>query len=122
MIYRQDAATGYLVLFYDGPTPPAGIFDDFVAIQALSSDLQIRSFASYIQSLAPFAPIDPGTNAYWGSINFLDYPVEFQEYVQEVTRVRSKLTIIHRRATDSAIGRDIVAYCARPELLDVMVH
>lgn len=89
MIYRQDAASGYLILFYDGPAPPAGIFDDFVSIRSMSSDLQVRSFASYIQSLAPFAPIEPGTNAYWGSINFLDYPIDFQEYIQEVSQVRT---------------------------------
>ncbi|VDC03790.1 unnamed protein product [Peniophora sp. CBMAI 1063] len=86
VIYRQDAASGYLILFYDGPTPPTGIFDEFVAIPSAASDLQIRDFASHIQSLAPFAPIEPGTNAFWGSINFVDYPIELQEYIQQISQ------------------------------------
>ncbi|TFK39177.1 hypothetical protein BDQ12DRAFT_734991 [Crucibulum laeve] len=38
------------LLFYDGPTPPAGIFDDFLAIPYLTKDVSTRSFVSLVQS------------------------------------------------------------------------
>ncbi|KAK7686217.1 hypothetical protein QCA50_010437 [Cerrena zonata] len=37
-----------LLLFYDGPTPPAGIFDDFLAIPNLAKDISTRSFLSIV--------------------------------------------------------------------------
>ena len=39
-----------LLLFYDAPTPPAGIFDDFLAIPSLSKDVGTRDFLSLVQS------------------------------------------------------------------------
>ncbi|KZV76893.1 FAD-binding domain-containing protein [Peniophora sp. CONT] len=82
--YGLGAAFAYNVLFYDGPTPPAGIFDDWLVIPTLSSDLMTRDFASFIQSLELITPIDPGANAYFGSVNVLDYPSELLEYMQEL--------------------------------------
>ncbi|EEB96887.1 hypothetical protein MPER_03893, partial [Moniliophthora perniciosa FA553] len=38
------------LLFYDGPNPPAGIFDDFLAIPFLSKDVETRDFLSLVQS------------------------------------------------------------------------
>jgi len=38
------------LLFYDGATPPSGIFDDFLAIPALTEDVSTRSFLSLVQS------------------------------------------------------------------------
>jgi len=35
-------------IFYDGPTPPPGIFDNFTNIPSLSSDLKTRSYADAI--------------------------------------------------------------------------
>ncbi|KAI0952944.1 hypothetical protein AcW1_007293 [Taiwanofungus camphoratus] len=37
-----------LDLFYDAPTPPPGIFDDFLAIPALDQDISTRSFLSLV--------------------------------------------------------------------------
>jgi hypothetical protein len=37
-------------LFYDAPTPPDGIFDDFLAIPATSTDISTRSLLSLVQS------------------------------------------------------------------------
>lgn len=45
-----NAFTGPLFFFfYDGPTPPAGIFDDFDAIESISNDTQTRSYWSMSQ-------------------------------------------------------------------------
>ncbi|KIP04819.1 hypothetical protein PHLGIDRAFT_75249 [Phlebiopsis gigantea 11061_1 CR5-6] len=37
-----------LIMFYDGPTPPAGIFDDFLAIPHFTKDVETRSFSSLV--------------------------------------------------------------------------
>ena len=37
-----------LLLFYDGPTPPDGIFDDFLAIPYFTKDVKTRAFADLI--------------------------------------------------------------------------
>lgn len=36
------------LLFYDGPTPPDGIFDDFLAIPHFTQDVQTRDFTSLV--------------------------------------------------------------------------
>ncbi|KAG6335497.1 hypothetical protein ID866_3586 [Astraeus odoratus] len=38
------------LLFYDGPSPPAGVFDKFLAIPSLSEDVSTRSFLSLVRS------------------------------------------------------------------------
>ncbi|KAF5385518.1 hypothetical protein D9757_005411 [Collybiopsis confluens] len=38
------------ILFYDGPTPPAGIFDQFLAIPAFTKDISTRDFLSLVKS------------------------------------------------------------------------
>lgn len=37
-----------LNLFYDAPTPPDGIFDEFLALPYLTSDISTRSFLSLV--------------------------------------------------------------------------
>ncbi|KAF5337661.1 hypothetical protein D9758_012993 [Tetrapyrgos nigripes] len=39
-----------LSVFYDGPKPPAGIFDDILAIPFLTKDVKARDFPSLIQT------------------------------------------------------------------------
>jgi len=39
-------------VFYDGPTPPPGIFDKFTNIPSISSDLKTRSYLNMILSLS----------------------------------------------------------------------
>jgi hypothetical protein len=38
------------LMFYDGPVPPAGIFDAFIAIPAIQSDVTTQSFLSFIKA------------------------------------------------------------------------
>ncbi|CAE6480866.1 unnamed protein product [Rhizoctonia solani] len=39
-----------LLMFYDGTTPPAGIFDEFQSITHFTSDVKTRSFTSLVQA------------------------------------------------------------------------
>ncbi|EKM57311.1 uncharacterized protein PHACADRAFT_255010 [Phanerochaete carnosa HHB-10118-sp] len=46
----SETPVAFVLMFYDGPSTPAGIFDDYLAIPALNTDLSTRSFLSLVQS------------------------------------------------------------------------
>ncbi|KAF9022273.1 FAD dependent oxidoreductase [Hymenopellis radicata] len=45
-----SALNGLVLLFYDEPTPPAGMFDTFLALPALVSDVTTRSYTGLVAS------------------------------------------------------------------------
>ncbi|KAJ3746735.1 FAD-binding domain-containing protein [Lentinula detonsa] len=58
------------LLFYDGPTPPDGIFDDFLAIPFFTKDVSTRDFVSLVQSSPSNATA--GTRAIFDSAPLLE--------------------------------------------------
>ncbi|PCH35416.1 FAD dependent oxidoreductase [Wolfiporia cocos MD-104 SS10] len=92
-----------VLIFYDAPEPPSGIFDEFLAIPAFSSNVSTRSFLDLIQveptetstgyrgyyNTVPLQEITPSIlqliveqAQYWGSIlsgdteNLISYDIE----------------------------------------------
>ncbi|KAJ6488794.1 FAD dependent oxidoreductase [Mycena sanguinolenta] len=59
------------VMFYDGPTPPPGIFDAFLAIPHLTEDVSTRSFSSLVQSAPSNATT--GARGAFHTVSLLDY-------------------------------------------------
>jgi hypothetical protein len=49
-----------LLAFYDGPTPPPGMFDDFLNIPATLNNLKTRDYLGLVQSGGP----DTGTGGH----------------------------------------------------------
>lgn len=47
-----------LILFYDGPSPPDGIFDALLAPPHFTSDVQTREFADLVQSIPASNPLE----------------------------------------------------------------
>lgn len=39
-----------VLIFYNGPTPPAGLFDSLLAVPALSTDLKTRPFTDLVSA------------------------------------------------------------------------
>ncbi|EIW53224.1 FAD-binding domain-containing protein [Trametes versicolor FP-101664 SS1] len=60
-----------LILFYDFPTPPAGIFDDFLAIPHFTSDVKTRPFLDLVKA-AP-ANATGGQRAIFHTVSLLEY-------------------------------------------------
>lgn len=95
-------------LFYDAPTPPAGIFDDFLKIPSLVHDIQEeRTFTSLVQS----APSNgtSGTRAVFNTISLAgpeSYSKEFLAAVVNETEFWGT-----RFAADSGF---FIAYGAQP--------
>lgn len=48
-------------VFYNGPTPPPGIFDNFLAIPSVEEDIGTRSYLSLVQSAPSNTSGGPGT-------------------------------------------------------------
>ncbi|KAG1731564.1 hypothetical protein EDB19DRAFT_1737404 [Suillus lakei] len=67
------------LVFYDGPSPPEGIFDEFLAIPHLLEDVSTRSFLSLVQA-SPSNTI-PDSRAIFNTISVLDYPVSLLESI-----------------------------------------
>ncbi|KAH9475869.1 putative FAD-linked oxidoreductase [Psilocybe cubensis] len=63
--------TALAFLFYDAPTPPPGIFDGFLDIQPLSSDVGTRDYLNLIQS----APLNAtqGTRFAYNALPMLNF-------------------------------------------------
>jgi len=47
--YTDGGVIASIMMFYDAPSPPAGIFDNMLAIPAASSNVSTRSYLSLIQ-------------------------------------------------------------------------
>ncbi|KAI8988985.1 FAD-binding domain-containing protein [Trametes punicea] len=58
-------------LFYDDPTPPEGIFDDYLAIPYSTKDVKTRSFLDFVQ-LAPVNATS-GQRATFNAVSLLQY-------------------------------------------------
>jgi len=56
LICRQPQIVPIATIFYDAPTPPPGIFDDFLALPTSQNNLTSRSFSDLVSSLNFFDP------------------------------------------------------------------
>ncbi|KIJ54884.1 hypothetical protein M422DRAFT_152812 [Sphaerobolus stellatus SS14] len=56
-VYEGGTLVVGIVLFYDGPTPPNGTFDAFLAVPgAVETDVKARSFPDFVQSITQSSP------------------------------------------------------------------
>ncbi|KAJ8590732.1 hypothetical protein M405DRAFT_880883 [Rhizopogon salebrosus TDB-379] len=70
------------LFFYDGPSPPKGIFDEFLAIPNLTEDVSTRTFLSLVQS---FPSNVTETRTIYNTVSVLDYPVSLLESIANET-------------------------------------
>ncbi|EKM52439.1 uncharacterized protein PHACADRAFT_211693 [Phanerochaete carnosa HHB-10118-sp] len=54
-----------LLLFYDGPTPPAGIFDDFLNLTSVQGSIGTRSFLELVQTPPSSQAAGSATRGYY---------------------------------------------------------
>ncbi|EGO04139.1 hypothetical protein SERLA73DRAFT_119696 [Serpula lacrymans var. lacrymans S7.3] len=71
------------ILFYDYPTPPSGLFDEFLAIPYFTSDISTRSFASLVQSSPSNATAQ--FRGIFNTISVLDYPLALVQAILNET-------------------------------------
>ncbi|KAK0460521.1 FAD-binding domain-containing protein [Desarmillaria tabescens] len=101
-------------MFYDGPTPPIGIFDDFLAIPAVAQDVTTRSFFDLINST--FATINPsaGYRTVYNDIPELEYSEStIRNIIDDLTFWGPTLS------THSGV---VTAYALEPFLPSLLTH
>ncbi|KAJ7250738.1 FAD-binding domain-containing protein [Mycena rebaudengoi] len=100
------------IMFYDGPSPPAGIFDDFLAIPHLTKDVSTRDFLSLITS-AP-ANATAGTRGAFHTVSLLEYSAPIMDAIlNETIFWGSKLTLA---------GGTFISYDVEPFLPTLYTH
>ncbi|KAK2462601.1 hypothetical protein APHAL10511_005334 [Amanita phalloides] len=70
------------LLYYDGPNPPAGLFDDFLKIPALIKDIGQRSLHKYIKLTASNVSADFHLGAVFHTVPLLGYSARVMDTVQ----------------------------------------
>ncbi|KAF8124590.1 hypothetical protein EV363DRAFT_1403151 [Boletus edulis] len=98
-----------LIIFYDAPAPPDGIFDEFLTIPWFTKGVSTRSFPAFIQSL-------PGWNtarAIFNSISVMNYELSFLQAVLNET------TYWGRNLPESVV---FVSYDVEPFLPTLFTH
>ncbi|KAG6815177.1 hypothetical protein H0H87_004397 [Tephrocybe sp. NHM501043] len=101
-----------LLLFYDGPTPPSGIFDDFLKIVYLTKDVSTRDFLSLVKS----SPSDAtyGQRGIFNSVSLTQYtPTILKAILNETVFWGSRLSLI---------SGSFISYDVEPFLPDLFSH
>ncbi|KAJ7655937.1 hypothetical protein B0H17DRAFT_1098624 [Mycena rosella] len=100
------------IMFYDGPTPPAGIFDAFLAIPHLTEDVQTRSFLSLVTSAPSNATT--GSRGAFHTVSLLSYsPTMVDAIVNETNFWGAKLALA---------GASFISYDIEPFLPSIYMH
>ncbi|KAJ7027402.1 FAD-binding domain-containing protein [Mycena alexandri] len=100
------------LMFYDGPSPPAGIFDDFLAIPHLTEDVSTRSFLSLVQS-AP-SNVTTGARGAFHTVSLLEYsPTMIEAILNETTFWGTQLALA---------GATFISYDMEPFLPNIYTH
>ncbi|KAJ7107011.1 FAD-binding domain-containing protein [Mycena epipterygia] len=98
------------LIFYDGPSPPAGIFDEFLALPNLLEDVSTRSFLSLVQS----PPSDPPARGAFHTVSLLEYsPTMVDAILNETTFWGAKL---------APAGAQLIEYAVEPFLPSIYTH
>ncbi|KAJ7030279.1 FAD dependent oxidoreductase [Mycena alexandri] len=98
------------IMFYDGPTPPAGVFDEFLNITSVSKNVSTRSFLSVVQA----GQVPSGARGAFHVATILDFtPTTIAAVVNETTFWGNKL------ADDGAF---LVSYNIEPFLPSIYSH
>ncbi|CAA7262213.1 unnamed protein product [Cyclocybe aegerita] len=92
-----------LVLFYDGPTAPVGMFDAFLAFPSIRSDIKTRSFLDLIGA-TPTGP-SYGFRGIFSGFNVLDSTPSLLNFIVKEAETRGK---------ELAEKSGIVAYAVTP--------
>ncbi|KAH8096764.1 FAD-binding domain-containing protein [Cristinia sonorae] len=101
-----------VLMFYDGPTQPAGYFDDFLAIPALSKDVSSRSFLSLVKSSPSDATL--GARGIFNTVAVETYDDAFLKAVTNETFFWGRKL--------SLAGASLISYDIEPFLPSILSH
>ncbi|KAG6875148.1 hypothetical protein C0992_004981 [Termitomyces sp. T32_za158] len=101
-----------LLVFYDDPVPPAGIFDGFLAIPHLTNDVSTRDFASFVSGSLSNAT--SGERAIFHSVSVTQYtPTLLDAIYNETVFWGSRLSLL---------SGTFISYDVEPFLSTIFSH
>ncbi|KAK0479217.1 FAD dependent oxidoreductase [Armillaria novae-zelandiae] len=102
-------------MFYDGPTPLEGVFDDFLAIPALTQDVMTRSkFSDLINATAPTMNATARFWTVYDHIPMLNYSESVIDSIIDEVNFWGPMLSVH--------GATIISYTVEPFLLSLLSH
>ncbi|KAH7334932.1 hypothetical protein B0J17DRAFT_577084 [Rhizoctonia solani] len=93
-----------LLMFYDDPTPPAGIFDEFQSINHFTSDVKTRSFTSLVQASPANATY--GLRGAFNTVSLKNYSQPLMDLILDQCKYWGKQASL-RFKTDLFISYDV---------------
>ncbi|KAK0499152.1 FAD dependent oxidoreductase [Armillaria luteobubalina] len=108
----QESLTA--LMFYDGSTPPDGIFDDFLAIPALAQDFTTRPYFDLINSTLPSTSSAAGYRTVINHIPTLEYSESFIEGIVDELNYWGPTLFAH--------GAVFTTYGIEPFLPSLLTH
>ncbi|KAF9245769.1 FAD-binding domain-containing protein [Melanogaster broomeanus] len=105
---RKSLAPSALI-FYNAPTPPPGVFDEFLAIPALVTNLTTLSFSALIKT--SMANATYGSRAIFNTISGLEYSKSFLDTIVNETTFWGK-----------SLDAEFVSYVVEPFLPSLYTH
>ena len=103
-------------MFYDAPTPPPGIFDEFLAIPNLKADIETRGMASLVLA-GNNSDFMRGHRAMFGTVSVRDWtPALIQAVINETEVRRSIMPESWRPGSDDRLGSSSGASGSDPRM------
>jgi len=92
-LYSSGEVIPGVILFYNAPQPPSGIFDTFLQLPSQQKNIQTRSYADIVNLQATLSPSPVGVRGHFCGFRTTNYSVEFLKAIaDQVEYWGSKLT------------------------------
>ncbi|KAF8915512.1 hypothetical protein CPB85DRAFT_1217667 [Mucidula mucida] len=113
-VFSNGELNAAAMLFYDAPIAPSGIFDDFLSIPAISSNVGTRSYKDYVASNTEISQINLRTAIH--TLSLLDHsqPV--------VDAIANETTFWGSRFAAQTAETFILGYYMEPFLPNILSH
>jgi hypothetical protein len=80
-----------MVFFYNGPTPPSGVFDDLLATAQVSNNVGTNTFPKFVESVTTLQISPRGS---YRSVSITDYTVPLIEQIVDQLNVSIRLSTL----------------------------
>ncbi|CCM00874.1 uncharacterized protein FIBRA_02920 [Fibroporia radiculosa] len=116
LITTIDFTDGQIVasvmMFYDAPTPPSGIFDDFLAISYIQKNVSTRSYLSLVQVEA--TEMSANKRGFYNTVPLMDItPSVMQAVLNQAEYWGAEMLLT---------GEAIISYDVEPFLPTILAH
>ncbi|KAI0727409.1 FAD dependent oxidoreductase [Fomitopsis betulina] len=114
--FNYDASLGMsiteMTLYYNAPTPPQGMFDDFLTLTSLTRNISTRSYLSLILSTEEASD---DLRGYFHTVSLYDYSITLLNAIVNETQ-------FYKSQLESDVPGLFISYDVEPILPDVFSH